>query len=134
MAIDFSNVDSILSGVLGLLTIPKPNNPDVSPLLVLASRKRSGLSAQKVAAEIIRRRAEAGLPVGPFPDGQENPDETMEMIRLEVLFDALSCDARTTVAIQPGISIIAQGTTATGVPVLLKGVTTSIGKGNGIIQ
>jgi len=134
MDIDFTNVNSILSGVLDLLTIPKPRDPEVSPYLVLASKSRSGMSAQKLAATIIRRRAEAGLPVGSFPDGQVNPDEVIEIIRAEEYLNAISVDARTTVAIRPGISILAQGTTANGIPVIIKGVTTSIGKGNAIIQ
>lgn len=132
--IDFTKIDSILSGVLDLLTIPKPKDPPVSPYLVLASKNRGGMSAQKIAANIIRRRAEAGLPVGNFPDGQVNPDEIMIYIIVEEVLEAISVDARTTVAISPGISIIAQGTTATGVPVLINGITTSIGNGNAIIQ
>lgn len=131
---DFTNIDSVLSGVLNLLTIPKPRDPEISPFLVLLSKNRPGMSAQKIGAEIIRRRAEAGLPVGAFPDGQENPDEIMEIIRAQVWQEALSCEARTTVAIQPGVSILAQGTTASGVPVILQGYTTSIGKGSAIIQ
>lgn len=131
---DFNNIDSLISGILGLLTIPKPKDPEISPYLVLASKNRAGISAQKMAAEIIKRRAEAGLPVGDFPDGQQNPDEIMEIIRAEVYSQALSSESRITVAINPGISIVAQGTTATGEPVIVKGVTTSIGKGNAIIQ
>lgn len=130
---DFTQVDSILKSVLGILTIPKPPDPPVATPLILLSSSRPGLSAQKMGAEVIKRRAEAGLPVGNLPDGQVNPNELMEIIRFQVLIDALASEARISVAILPGITIQAEGANAAG-PVLSVGITTSPGIGNAIIQ
>ena len=131
---DFTNVDSILSMVLKLLTVPKPPDPPIPAPLILATKGRAGLSAHKIAAEIIKRRAEAGLPVGNLPDGSPNPDEMMEIIRMQCLIDALATDSRISVAIQPGVGIMASGADATGTPVTVGGVTTTIGIGNAVIQ
>lgn len=132
-ATDFTNVDSILSAVLGLMAIPKPPDPPLPIPLILLSSGRPGLSAQKMAAEVIKRRAEAGLPVGALPDGQTNPQEIMERIRFEVLIDNLATQGRISVAINPGIALVASGTAA-GVPVVVAGTTTTPGIGYAIIQ
>ncbi len=131
---DFTSVDSILSNVLGLMNIPKPPDPPIPFPLILLSSGRPGLSAQKMGAEVIKRRAEAGLPVGNLPDGQTNPNEIMEIIRFQVLIDALASDARISVAINPGITLVATGADATGSPVTVGGTTTTPGLGNAIIQ
>lgn len=131
---DYTNVDSILSSVLGLINIPKPPDPPVPLPIVLLSSSRPGLSAQKMGAEVIKRRAEAGLPVGNLPDGQVNPNELMEIIRFQVLIDALASEARITVAVNPGIVLAAQGTDASGSPVIVGGTTTAPGTGTAIIQ
>lgn len=123
-----------MSSIMKLLNIPKPPDPPVPTPLILASFNRTGLSAQKLAAEVIRRRAEAGLPVGNLPDGSVNPDELMELIRMQVLIDALVTEARITVAINAGIPILATGTDATGSPVVVNGLTTLFGSGSAIIQ
>jgi hypothetical protein len=130
---DFTNVDSILSSVLNLVNIPKPPDPSLPIPLILLSSIRPGLSAQKMGAEVIKRRAEAGLPVGNLPDGQVNPNELLEIIRFQVLIDALASEARISVAIEPGITLTAQGTAA-GTPVVVAGVTTTPGIGSAIIQ
>lgn len=131
---ELTKVSDLMSNLLDLLKVPKPKDPQISSVIVLASKSRSGMSAQEMAAEVIRRRSEAGLPVGLLPDGEPNPDEQMEIIRFQVLLDALSSQARTTVAIQPGISFVATGQTGTGQPVIVKGSTTGIGVGSAIIQ
>jgi len=131
---DFTNVDSILSSVLGLLTIPKPPDAPIPTPLILLSGSRPGLSWQKIGAEIIKRRAEAGLPVGNLPDGQTNPNELMEIIRLQCIIEALCSEGRISVAILPGISVTATGADADGVPVVVAGVTTTPGIGYAIIQ
>ena len=132
--INFTKIDSIINGVLDLLTIPKPPDPKIPAPLILLSKNRVGLSAQEMAAEVIRRRTEAGLPVGNFPDGQPNPAELLEFIRFEVLLEAITTKMRTAVAIEPGTTITAQGLTATGVPVTVTGVVSGIGKGSAVVQ
>lgn len=131
---DLTKISNLLGELTSLLKIPKPRDPQISPYIVLASKTRGGMSAQEMAAEIIKRRGEAGLPVGVLPDGEVNPDEIMEIIRCQVIIDALTTDARISVAIQPGQTVFIQGQTATGVPVFGTGMTTSVGSGNGIMQ
>lgn len=126
---NFGSIDSVIDGILKLMEIPKPPDPPIAPPLILKSFNRPGLSAQEMASEIIRRQAEAGIPVGPLPDGSVNPNELMEIIRMQVLIDFLTTKARISVAIQPGTSVV--GTAGT-VPVV--GSTASPGVGNAIIQ
>lgn len=132
--IDFTKIENILSSILGLLTVPKPPAPSIPAPLILATKVRAGLSAQKIAAEVIKRRAEAGLPVGNLPDGSVNPDEMLEIIRAQVYIDALATEARISVVIQPGTGVAATGVDATGTPVQVAGITTTFGIGNAIIQ
>ena len=131
---DLTNINNLLNELVSALKIPKPKDPQISPYIVLASKTRGGISAKDVASEIIKARADAGLPVGTLPDGQVNPDEVMEIIRCEAIFKAISENARTTVAIQPGQQVFIQGQTATGTPLFGMGQTVSVGSGNAIIQ
>lgn len=134
MALDLSNVNSLMDNLLGMFKVPQIKTPNIPTRLVIASKGRSGMSANEIGAEIIRRRAEAGLPVGLLPNGDVNPDEMMEIIRAEVYLEAISTKARTTVAIMPGIKIIGYGQTGTGQPVTVQGRTVDFGTGYGIIQ
>lgn len=131
---NYNNITEMLSKITSLLNIPKPPDPPIATPLVLLSESRPGMSAQKIGAEIIRRRADAGLPVGVLPSGKVNPAELMEIIRAQVYMNALSSEARTTVAIQPGTPVTAYGVDASGMPVVVNGITTGIGIGNAIIQ
>ena len=131
---DYSDISQMLSKILTLLNIPKPPDPPIPTPLVLLTEDRPGMSAQKIGAEVIRRRAEAGLPVGVLPSGRVNPAEVMEIIRAQVYIDAFATEARNTVAIQPGTPLTAYGVDSAGLPVVVNGVTTGIGVGNGIIQ
>jgi len=103
MAIDYSNIDSIISGfdrILSLSSVGSPP-PIPTPMILVGVPKRGGLSAIKIATRIISRKSEAGLPVGPLPNGNTNPDEIMERIRIEEIIRALQEDAIISVAIPP---------------------------------
>ena len=130
---DYNNIEEVLGSILNLLTIPRPSDPELPTPLLLTSKFRSGLSAQAMASEVIRRRSEVGLPIGAFPDGTTNPSELMEIIRMEVIIDYITTHARLSVAIPPGINIVAYGTSPSG-PVAVQGITTSLIKAYGIIQ
>lgn len=134
METNFNSIDSVVENVLKLLDIPKPPDTPIATPLILASVNRTGSSATKIAAEVIRRQSEAGIPVGALPDGSVNPTEQMYIILIEEIFKALYRDIKLSVAIQPGISVTAAGTDATGTPVAVQGVTTSIGIGNAVLQ
>ena len=132
--INFNSIDSIVKGVLKLLDIPKTPDPPIAPPLILGSASRVGVSAKKVAANVIKRQSEAGIPVGALPDGSVNPSEQMIIIMVEEIMKEIFTNARISVAIQPGISITAAGTDAAGVPVFVQGTTVGIGIGNGVLQ
>jgi len=95
--------------------------------------RRSGLSAIKISREIIKRKSEAGLPVGVLPNGNANPDEIMERIRIEEWIKALQNDSIITVAIPPGITLTGAGTSLAG-PVSIFGSTITVTKAYGVIQ
>jgi len=135
MGIDFSNIDSIIDGfdkILSLSSIGSPP-PIPVPLILTGVPKRTGLSATKIAARIISRKNEAGLPVGILSTGNANPDELMEVIRIEEIVRALQEDAIISVAVPPGISLSAAGISSTG-PVSVFGTTITYIKGYGVIQ
>lgn len=135
MAIDYSNIDSIISGfdkVLSLSSIGGPP-PLPTPLILIGVPLRTGLSPTKIATRIISRKSEAGLPVGVLPTGNANPDEIMERIRIEEIIKALQNDAIISVAIPPGATLTAAGISAAG-PVTVFGATITITKGFGVIQ
>jgi hypothetical protein len=135
MAIDFSNIDSIIAGfdkILNLSNISVPT-PIPVPLILTGVPKRAGLSAIKIASRIIKRKSEAGLPVGVLPSGGISPDEIMERIRIEEIIKALQEDAIISIGIPPGISLSAAGTSPSG-PVTVVGSTIMFVKGYGVIQ
>lgn len=135
MAIDFNNIDSIITGfdkVLKLSSVGGPP-PVPAPLILVGVPRRSGLSPTKIASKIISRKAEAGLPVGALPSGSANPDEIMERIRIEEIVKAIQQDASLTVAIPPGLTITAAGISPAG-PVSVVGSSIAPFKGFGVIQ
>lgn len=121
-----ANINDILDSISSILNasrIPPPNIPPI--MLLTGSKKRPGLSASMIAANIITRQTEAGAPEGVLPSGNKNISELMEIIRVEEIIKALKNDARIDIAIPPGIQVTAGGTV---------GITTSIGSGTGIIR
>lgn len=135
MAIDFTNIESIIGGYdkfLSLTSIGSPL-PIPTPLILFGTPPRSGLSAIKIASRIIQRKTEAGLPVGALPSGAINPDEIMERIRIEEIIKALQQEAIITVAIPPGTTLTAAGTSPSG-PVSVFGSTITFTKGYGVMQ
>lgn len=135
MAIDFSNIDSIINAFNKILTIQTIGTPTTvpTPLILVGTQRRSGLSPTKIASRIIARKSEAGLPVGALPSGGVSPDEIMERIRAEEMIKAFQEEALISVAIPPGITLTAAGTSPSG-PVTVFGNTITLTKGYGIIQ
>lgn len=135
MAIDFTNIDSIIEGfdkILSLSSVGSPP-PVPVPLILVGVPQRTGLSPTKIASRIIARKSEAGLPVGVLPSGSISPDEIMERIRIEEIVNALQQEAIITVAIPPGITLTAAGISPTG-PVSVYGSTIIYSKGYAVIQ
>jgi len=135
MAIDFSDIDSVIEGfdkVLSLSSVGSPP-PVPTPLILLGVPQRTGLSPTKIATRIIARKSEAGLPVGGLSTGNSNPDEIMERIRIEEIIRALQEDAIISVAVPPGISVTAAGISPAG-PVTVFGTSITYMKGYAVIQ
>ena len=126
-----NNIFNIISNALNASRTPPPEIPTL--LLLTGSKLRPGLSPIMIASKIISRQNEAGAPTGVLPSGGVNITETMEVIRVEEIINALLVDARIDVAIAPGIPLTAQGAN-TGGPVACIGQTIGFGKGNGIIR
>lgn len=132
---EYNNINSVINGFTKVLSLSSSGGvmPIPTPLIFTGVPMRSGLSAIKIASNIIARKKEAGLSVGVLPSGEPNPDEIMERIRIEEIINALQQDAVNTVVLPPGISITAAGISAAG-PVTVQGTTIVYAKGYGIIQ
>lgn len=132
--IDFGDIESIIGGIQKILTIKSSSATKIpSPLILVGTPLRSGLSPTKIASRIIARKSEAGLPVGALPSGGVSPDEIMERIRIEEIVKALQQEASITVAIPPGTTLTAAGGNAGG-PITVFGSTITLTTGYGIIQ
>lgn len=135
MDVDYNSLDSMIVGfnsIMNLNYIGKvPNVP--SALILTGVPARKGLSAIKIANNIIRRKGEAYLKIGILDSGANPIDEQMERIRIEEIVKALQEDAVNTVIIPAGITITGSGSSPAG-PVVISGLTTKIARGYGIIQ
>ena len=127
-------IDKVIGVVDNIMSV-KLTLPPVNPILLAAgSKKRSGLSAKKITAEIIKKRGEIGAWVGPMPDGTANIEEQLEFIRVEAIINALQQDARIDIAMVPGaISITGTGGNAGG-PVEIIGQSINTPSGTGTIM
>ena len=132
MAAEMGAIKTIMNIIQGFITPPIPNKPLPVPA-VLAARSKSGLSAIDIASEIIKRKKDIGIPIGPLPSGADNLDLMMETIRVEVIVEALIRDARVQIAIPPGTNVTATGGNAGG-PVVANGITTAPASGFGVIS
>ena len=135
MAVDYGSLESMIGGfdkVLAISTLVG-TLPIPTPTIVVGVPRRSGLSAIKIAANIISRKSEAGLPVGALPSGAGNPEEIMWRIVVEEIIKAFQEDAIITVGIPPGTTLTAAGASAAG-PVSVFGSTITFTKGYGVIQ
>ena len=87
---------------------PIPPKSIPTELLLIGSKYREGLSSIDIASKIIERKKEIGIGIGPLPSGAENIDLQMEVIRVEVIVDALITTAKVQVAL-PNIAVTTQG-------------------------
>lgn len=130
--INFRSSRSVINALKNLFKIPNiPNTTIVdSNLLAFAGGVKPGLSPEKIAARIIQRKSEAGLPVGFLPGGDTAPDEIMEKIRMEEIIKALTEEARIDVCTRPGTQLQATGGNAGG-PIQVFGTLISTSCGHG---
>lgn len=130
--VNFKSPQSVLDALKNLFKIPNlPGGPVVDPYtLAFLGGNKPGLSPEKMAAEIIRRKSEAGLPNSPIAGGRSAPDEIMEVIRMETIVKALTQDAKIDVCNKPGAQLQATGGNAGG-PIQVFGTILSVGCGHG---
>lgn len=135
MPVDYESLPSMIEGFDKVLSIPTlgANLPIPTPTIITGAPRRSGLSAIKIARNIIARKSEAGVPIGALPSGAANPEEIMWRIAIEEIIKGLQEDAIITVGIPPGTTITGVGGNAGG-PVNVFGSTITFTKGYGVIQ
>jgi hypothetical protein len=132
---DLSSISGVLNMILSAFKLPDtPVEPLPPPLIMVGGNLRTGVSSKQIASRIISRQSEAGLPVGDvFADGP-NVTEAMLAIQCEEIINALLTESVVNVVIPPGVGVIGVGIGNLGAPVLVQGVTTTMGIGNGIIR
>jgi hypothetical protein len=130
--INFQSSRSVLRALQNLFKVPTIPSSDLVPAALLAytGNLKPGMDSDEIAARIIRRKSEAGLPVGPLPGGQTAPDEVMEKIRMEEIVKALTEDARIDVCTKAGTQLQATGGNAGG-PIQVFGTTINTSCGHG---
>jgi len=129
------SLQSICDAIMRLVEKARPPLAEISPVLILCDAvKRPGLSAKTLAANIIRRQAEAGAPMGSASDGTQNIMEAMEVIRAEEYLKMLKLNGRVDITIPAGaIKIQATGANAAG-PVTVIGTSITDVGGKGIVR
>lgn len=127
------DISDIISILLGSLSIPEPPLPPLpTSLIASGGATKTGLSARKIAARIISRQSEAGAPVGPMANGEDNISEAMELIRIEEMVSAIQTEMMIEVGILPGTPITGVATPIPAAPPIpIQGVTTNFAKGYG---
>jgi hypothetical protein len=131
---NFSKIEDVIKLTKNLFNLnKKPAQPLPLPLIITGVPRRGGLSAINIANKIISRKSEAGLPIGPLPNGEQNPEEILIRLIVEEIIKAIQEDGVVTVAIPPGNTIIANGANGGG-PITVLGATTTIHRAYGTIQ
>jgi len=132
---DLSSIYGVLNMILTAFKVPNPPvEPLPPPLVMIGAPLRPGLSGKEIASRIISRQSEAGLPVGDvFADGP-NISEAMLAIQSEEIINAFLNESVVNVVIPPGVGVTGFGIGNLGAPVVIQGLTTTMGIGNGIIR
>ena len=129
-------IDKIVDSFLGLFKLNTPPlAPLPPPLLLVGGNIRPGLSARRIAEDIVKGLAEAGIPVGAgsTPDGSVNLSVEAEKIRVEKIIEALITEAKIEITITPGTKVVATGF-AGPFPAVVAGTILGIGTGTGVIR
>ena len=127
-----SSIVETISNTLDSSRIPA----NILPPLLLKSTalSRPGLSAYKIAAQIIQNNKALGIPVENNPDGSDNLINQYTYNVVKCIVDAIKNDATVQVAI-PMQSLLIQATGANaGGPVTCIGTNLLDSVGNGIMQ
>lgn len=134
MAIN-SSISNILNIIQAAFDAPRTPVEALPPqLLLIGAKLRPGLSTRSITSKIISRQSEAGAPVGDIYTNQSNVMESMILIIVEEVVNALQLDAKIEIVIPPGIQVTTTGSGNLGGPVVSQGMTTSIASGSGVIR
>jgi hypothetical protein len=127
-----SNIIDTMTNTLDSANIPANILPPL--LLKCTALNRPGLSAYKIAAQIIQNNKALGIPVEENPDGSDNMVNQYTYNVVKCMVDAIKNDATVQVAI-PMQSLLIQATGANaGGPVTCIGSNLLDSVGNGIMQ
>ena len=129
------NINNVVDLVTKTLDSGKMPANVLPPLLLKAtSLQRPGLSAYKIAAQIIENNKAIGIPTGPNPDGSDNKINQYTYNVVKCMVEALKNDAAVQVAIPMGsLTIQTTGANAGGA-VTCVGTNLLDSIGNGILQ
>lgn len=127
-----SNIVDLMTRTLDSANIPANILPPL--LLKCTALNRPGLSAYKIAAQIIQNNKALGIPVEENPDGSDNLINQYTYNVVKCIVDAIKNDATVQVAIpMQSLLIQASGANAGG-PVTCVGTNLLDSVGNGIMQ
>lgn len=129
---NISNLVNKITNTLESTRIPVQVLPAI--LLKCTSLTRPGLSAYKIATEVIQNNEKLGIPTGANPDGTENLINAYTYNIVKSLVDALKNDAAVSVAIPLGSLLIQVNGANGGGPVTCIGSNLKDSIGRGIIQ
>lgn len=128
------NLKSIIGSITSVFERTKtPLEPLPPQIILLGGLKRSGLSAEEMASEIIARQSEAGAPFGEVFSDSNNVSESMELIRCQVIVENLLTNAKIEVVIPQGVPVVATGANAGGA-IVVTGTTTATASGYGVMR
>ena len=121
--INFGVALSVLEAILALANLDSIPAPPIPPPVTLLGNHRGGVSAKRLAGNVISRFEEAGADVGPRPDGSISQREMLEVIRAEEYMGEITRNLRVTTGTLPGQSVVVSGANGGG-PLVGYGTTT----------
>lgn len=129
------NISTLVNSITNTLNSARIPAGILPPLLLkCTSLTRPGLSAYKIATEVIQNNGKLGIPTGPNPDGSDNKINAYTYSIIKCIVEALKNDAAVQIAI-PMQSLLIQATGANGGgPVTCIGTNLVDSISQGIIQ
>lgn len=129
------NISTLVNSITNTLNSARIPAGILPPLLLkCTSLTRPGLSAYKIATEVIQNNGKLGIPTGPNPDGSDNKINAYTYSIIKCIVEALKNDAAVQIAI-PMQSLLIQATGANGGgPVTCVGTNLVDSISQGIIQ
>ena len=129
------NISTLVNSITNTLNSARIPAGILPPLLLkYTSLTRPGLSAYKIATEVIQNNGKLGIPTGPNPDGSDNKINAYTYSIIKCIVEALKNDAAVQIAI-PMQSLLIQAIGANGGgPVTCIGTNLVDSISQGIIQ